>query len=52
MRYHVRLTGTLAVKAGLDRREIEVNQDATTQLNGVGTTHVEVPEEAKRKLVP
>ena len=52
VRYHVRLTGTLAVKAGLDRREIEVNQDATTQLNGVGTTHVEVPEEAKRNLVP
>lgn len=52
VRYHVRLTGTLAVKAGLDRREIDVNQDAMTNLNGGGTTRVDVPEEAKRKLIP
>lgn len=52
VRYQVRLTGTLAVKAGLDRREIDVNQDATTKLREMGTTRVDVPEEAKRKLVP
>lgn len=49
-KYETHLQGTLAVEGRDGRREVTVNQTATTTLSEVGTTKLEVPEEAKKKL--
>jgi len=51
-KYETRLEGRLAVEGGWGRREVEVQQTATTTLSAVGTTKVEVPPEAQKKLGP
>jgi hypothetical protein len=32
------------------QREIEINRTATTEIKDVGTTKIELPDEAKKKL--
>jgi hypothetical protein len=49
-KYQVTLEGTLAVTANGERREVTVHQTATTTLRAVGSTKIEVPEEARKKL--
>jgi hypothetical protein len=49
-KYQVTLEGTLAVVTNGDRREVEVHQTTTTTLRAVGSTKVDVPDEAKKKL--
>jgi hypothetical protein len=49
-KYQVRLEGTIAVSAGGDRREVPVHQTSITLLSGAGTTRVDVPEAARRRL--
>ena len=49
-KYETRLQGVLSVEGGAGRREVTVNQTATTTVTEVGTTKVEVPAEAKKKL--
>jgi hypothetical protein len=50
VKYEVQLTGTIAVGTGSNRWEVSLHQTVTTDLNGVGTTTFDLPEEAKRKL--
>ena len=52
VKYEVKLGGTLAVMTNGTRREVEVHQTATTELQNVGTTTLNVPDEAKKKLGP
>lgn len=49
-KYETRLQGTLVVDGRDGRREVTVNQTATTTLGDVGSTKVEVPEDARKKL--
>jgi len=49
-RYQVRLKGVLAIKIGLGTKRVTVNQTTLTVIRDVGTTRVEVPAEARRKL--
>ncbi len=50
VKYEVKLGGVLAVMTNGTRREVEVHQTATTELKNVGTTTLDVPDEAKKKL--
>lgn len=50
VKYEVKLEGTLAISTGSGRREVTVNQTATTLIKDVGTTKFEVPDEARKKL--
>ena len=50
VKYELKLTGTLAVMTNGSRREVEVHQTATTELKDVGTTTLDIPDEAKKKL--
>lgn len=49
-KYETRLQGTLVVEGRDGRREVTVNQTATTTISDVGTTKVEVPDEARKRL--
>jgi hypothetical protein len=49
-RYQLVLDGVLAVTTAVGVREVRVHQTSDTSIRGVGTTRVEVPEQAKRKL--
>lgn len=49
-KYQVTLNGTLAVTTNGNRREVEVHQTATTTLRAVGSTKLEIPDAAKKKL--
>lgn len=51
-KYETRLEGRLAVDGSFGRREVEVQQTATTTLSAVGTTKFEVAPEAQKKLGP
>lgn len=50
--YHLKLEGILEVKTGRSRNptQILVQQSATTQIRKVGTTQVDIPDEARVKL--
>lgn len=50
IKYQVQLEGILSVSGPAGRREISVQQTTNTLLKNVGTTTVEVPDEARRKL--
>jgi hypothetical protein len=50
--YQVKLTGVLSVSTPYGRKNIEVHQTMNTAVKDVGTTVVDVPDEAKRKLGP
>jgi hypothetical protein len=50
VKYETRLEGVLSVEGSSGRRQVTVHQTATTTLSEVGTTKVEVPAEAKKKL--
>lgn len=45
-RYDLRLEGILLV----DRQRVRVRQQSSTHISGIGTTTVEVPDDARRKL--
>ena len=47
-KYQYKLTG----KADFNGNEFDVDRDTTLEINNVGTTKIEVPAEAKRKLEP
>lgn len=49
-RFQVKLEGVLAIKTGLGTKRVTVNQTTHTVIRDVGTTRVEVPAEARRKL--
>ncbi len=49
-KYQVKLEGVLSVVTKAGRKNIEVHQTVNTVLKDVGTTRVEVPDEARRKL--
>jgi hypothetical protein len=46
----VKLESTLQGKVTMGQREIEMNRTATTEIKDVGSTKIELPDEAKRKL--
>ena len=50
--YHLKLEGLLEVKTGRSRNatQILVQQSATTQIRKVGTTQIDIPDEARVKL--
>ena len=50
VKYEISLEGVLAVEGRAGRREVAVRQTAMTTLSAVGTTKVEVPPEALKKL--
>jgi len=50
VKYEITLEGTLAITSGGNRREVQVHQNAVTQIRNIGTTTFEVPAEAKKKL--
>ncbi|HEX2853017.1 MAG TPA: hypothetical protein VHO24_07260 [Opitutaceae bacterium] len=50
VKYEIQLTGTIAVGAGSNRREISLRQTSNTSITKINQTTFEVPEEAKRKL--
>lgn len=50
VKYETRLEGVLRVENSSGRREVTVNQTATTTLSEVGTTKLEVAPEAAKKL--
>ncbi len=50
VKYEVKLEGTLAVMNRGDRHEIEVHQTSLTEIQHVGTTKFDVPDEARKKL--
>ena len=47
-RYNLRLEGILLV----DRKKIHVHQESSTHVTNIGTTLVQVPDDARRKLGP
>src|SRR5690606_24114110 len=49
-RYQVKLTGRLAIETPAGRHEVDVRQSTLTVLKSIGSTTVDVPEEARRKL--
>ncbi len=50
VQYRVSLEGVLAVESAGGTREIIVRQTTDTVLRAIGTTHVDVPEDARGKL--
>ncbi|HUC86262.1 MAG TPA: hypothetical protein VL970_13780 [Candidatus Acidoferrales bacterium] len=48
LKYEFKLTG----KAEFNGNEFDVDRDTTTEITDVGTTKIEVPAEAKKKLEP
>ncbi len=50
LKYQVRLEGLLSVESGGFRREIVVHQTTDVVIRGIGTTQVEVPDQARLKL--
>ena len=38
------------ITAGQDNREMNINRTTTVEIKDVGTTKIEVPDEAKQKL--
>jgi hypothetical protein len=46
----VKLESTLQGKMTIGTREIEMNRTATTEIKDVGSTKIELPDEAKKKL--
>jgi hypothetical protein len=46
----VKLESTLQGKVTMGQREIEMNRTATTEIKDVGSTKIELPDEAKKKL--
>jgi hypothetical protein len=52
VQYRITLDGVLAVEAAGAAREIIVRQTTDTVLRDIGTTRVDVPEEARAKLAP
>jgi hypothetical protein len=50
VKYETQLEGVLSVLANGERREVTVNQTTTTTLSQIGTTTVDIPAEAKKKL--
>ena len=50
VKYETQVEGVLSVLTNGERREVTVNQTTTTSLSQVGTTTVDIPAEAKRKL--
>lgn len=48
VRYQLRLEGVLLLDQA---RKVRVRQASTTRVKAIGTTHFEVPEEARRRLV-
>lgn len=50
VKYETRLEGVLRVDDSSGRREVRVNETATTTLSEVGTARVEVPVEVRKRL--
>ena len=50
VKYETKLEGRLQVDDSSGRREVKVNQTATTTLSEVGTAKVEVPPEVRKRL--
>jgi hypothetical protein len=50
VKYEVKLEGRIAVLTNGDRHEVDVHQTAVTEIKSVGTTKVDVPDGAKKKL--
>lgn len=50
VKYETRLEGVLRVDDSSGRREVRVNETATTTLSEVGTARVEVPAEVRKRL--
>jgi hypothetical protein len=50
VKYETRLEGVLRVDDSAGRREVRVNETATTTLSEVGTARVEVPAEVRKRL--
>jgi hypothetical protein len=50
VKYHLQLEGTLLVQTPAGKREVNVQQTTDTVIKDVGTTKVDVPEEARLKL--
>ncbi|HLY75390.1 MAG TPA: hypothetical protein VKU80_14815 [Planctomycetota bacterium] len=46
----VKVESTLQGKMSFGQREIEINRTATTEIKDVGSTKIELPEEAKKRL--
>jgi hypothetical protein len=46
----VKVESTMQGKMTVGQREIEINRTATTEIKDVGTTKIELPDEAKKKL--
>jgi hypothetical protein len=46
----VKVESTMQGKMTVGQREIEINRTATTEIKDVGTTKIEIPDEAKKKL--
>jgi len=49
-KYEFKLTGKMSFGGGGQAREVEVNRTTTVELKEIGSTKVEIPEEAKKKL--
>lgn len=50
VKYETRLEGVLRVDDSAGRREVRVNETATTTLSEVGTARVDVPAEVRKRL--
>lgn len=50
VKFETKLEGRLQVDDSFGRREVKVNQTATTTLSEVGTARVEVPPEVRKRL--
>lgn len=50
VKYETRLEGVLRVDDSAGRREVRVNETATTTLSEVGTARVEVPPDVRKRL--
>jgi hypothetical protein len=46
----VKVESTLQGKMAIGQREMEINRTATTEFKDVGSTKLELPDEAKKKL--
>jgi hypothetical protein len=49
-KYEIQVTGVVSVISGKDRREVKTTQTVSTELKNIGTTKLDVPAEAKKKL--
>jgi hypothetical protein len=46
----VKLESTMLGKMTIRQQEREINRTATTEIKNVGSTKIELPDEAKKKL--